>query len=540
MPDDILTYELRPHQTDAIQKLRESFISGKRRPILQAPTGMGKTLIAVDVIKSALSKSKRVLFVVDRVQLVDQTSEVFDRYGIDHGIIQADHWRRNSEPLQIASVQTLVRRRYKPISDLIIIDECHCVHKSMVELLELWVDVRVIGLSATPWTKGLGKIFDDLIVVETTGGLIDSGYLSDFDVYGSTLLDLKGIKTIAGDYNQKDLGKRVTEQKIVGDVVTTWLRRGNDSQTVCFCVNVAHSKAVVDEFMANGVTAAHIDSHTDHEERESVLSAHDAGEIKILSNVGITTKGWDSPNTICCILARPTKSLMLYVQMVGRVLRVSDCGSRAIILDHGRNVERHGFPTDQMPAFLCNGEKGENGGAEENEKKEKLPKPCESCSYMSIEFVCPSCGHTPKIIPGVVAEDGELKKLERVPMADKVRWYAMMKGWCRMHNKKEGFAYYSYNDKFGVYPTKTKQTHALNPDNEVSRFMKSRIIRAAKSNKKELVDINNPLHVIKTGYDYSVTTRSDGDKMIRCEKDGKYIGWAKQTKEIMLHVGAKL
>ena len=534
-----MTYTLRDHQSTAIQKLRESFSSGHRRPILQASTGFGKTLVAVDIIKSALDRGKKIIFCVDRIQLIDQTSEVFDYHNLDHGIIQSDHWRHNDLPLQLASVQTLTRRRNKPDVDLLIIDECHSVYKGMVKLMEKWSAVRAIGLSATPWTKGLGKIFDDLIVVESTDSLIKNGYLSDFVAYGSTLLDLGGLKTTAGDYNQKDLGERVNKQKIVGDVVTTWLKRGEDRKTVCFAVNVAHSKAIVDEFKANGVTAGHIDAHSTSDERDEVLSAHESGEVKVLCNVGITTKGWDSPDTTCLILARPTKSLMLYIQMVGRVLRVPSCGSNAVILDHGRNIERHGFPTDDMPQYLCNGDREEAEKRKQEEKKEKLPKPCEECSFMSTEFVCPSCGHKPSIAPGVVAEDGELKKLERVAPEEKAKWLGMLLGYSRSKGFNDGWASHQYREKFGVWPAKKIGVHAAKPDQDVLNYITYSNIKRAKSKTLKELNPHNPLHVQKEGFTYSLFVQSDGKLKIRCENRGNFHGWAKQTPELCKLVGIK-
>lgn len=527
-----MTYQLRPHQERAINLIRHSFTRGNRCPVLQASTGFGKTLIAVDIIKQALAKGKRVLFVVDRVQLIDQTSEVFDNHNLHHGVIQADHWRVNSEPLQLASVQTLTRRKHKPMVDLVIVDEAHCMYESLSKLItHTWNNLPFIGLSATPFTKGMGTVYDDLIVVETTQSLIDKGYLCDFIAYGSTQLDLSGIKTQAGDYNQKQLGERVNQGQIVGDVVSTWLKRGENRKTVCFAVNVAHSKSIVDEFLANGVSAAHIDAYTDSDDRDAILAKHDSGEIKILSNVGITTKGWDSPETSCLILARPTKSLMLYIQMVGRVLRTAEGKENAIILDHGRNIERLGFPTDDLPEYLCNGDMKERKKREAKEKEEKLPTPCPKCSYMSTAFVCPSCGHEPEIKPEVSVDDGELSKLEKTTSADKKQWYAMFLYHTRSKGFKDGAASYLYRDKFGVWPAWKRGIEPIPPSKEVSGFITHvNIKKRHKKKAKEFLEKPMP------GFIYSKQFRNDGELIIRCEKEGKFQGWARQTPEIMDHL----
>ena len=463
---------LRAYQDVAISDVREAMRAGFKRPLLQAPTGSGKTRMATEIIRSALDKGKRVLFVVDRILLIDQTAEAFHDAGFWFGVIQADHPQTcSAAPLQIGSVQTLTRRRF-PIVDLIIVDEAHCVYAGFVKQIEAWNKIPVIGLSATPWTKGLGNIYDKLIVAETTSNLIDEGYLCDFVAYGPAGPDLKGARTTAGDYNLKDLEERVNQPKIIGDVVETWLKRGDNRQTVCFAVNVAHSEAIVDEFMANGVTAAHIDAYTEPEERLRIMAAHDAGEIKIISNVGIATKGWDSPATTCLIYARPTKSMMLHIQILGRVLRKSPCGQDAIILDHGDNIKRLGFPTDQLPEYLCNGEKEEKDKAKEKEKKEKLPRPCERCTFLSTEFICPSCGHKPEKTPDVIAEAGDLKKLARnTPQSDKDQWYGMLVGYARKKGFKDGWASHKYKEKFGVWPAKKNGVAAIEPNAEVANFI---------------------------------------------------------------------
>jgi DNA repair protein RadD len=477
-----MTYQLRPHQEIAISKLRDSFRRGHRTPLLQAPTGFGKTLVAVDIIKSALAKGKRVIFIVDRIQLIDQTSEAMDYHGIPHGVIQGDHWRANNEPLQIASLQTFMRRRNKPDADLIIVDEAHGLYKSFVNFMTVtWNNLPYIGLSATPFTRGLGKIYDDLIVVETTGSLIEKGFLSDFEAFGAPI-DLKGVRTLAGDFNNADLEKKVNKKKLVGDVVSTWLRLGGNRQTVCFAVSVAHSESIVDEFIANGVCAAHIDAHTPSEERERILNAHAEGDIKILSNVGITTKGWDSPDTTCLIYARPTKSLMLHIQILGRVLRKSSCGTPALILDHGNNIVRLGFPTDQLPEFLCNGDKAEIDKKEKEikEQGEKLPTACEKCHHLSTEFICPKCGHKPLLAPNVETVDVKLERLKQVPPAEKARWFGELLGYARSKGMNDGWAAHKFNEKFGHFPVKKIGISAVSPSPEVLGYIKHLNIKWSK------------------------------------------------------------
>lgn len=486
--------KLRSYQEGALCKARQSMQQGHQRPLLMAPTGAGKTAIAIALIKLALAKGKRVLFTVDRLQLINQTSEVFYKAGLDHGIIQGFGWRENTRaPLQLASVQTLIRRDHHKLMDfdLIINDEAHVVYKGMTDRMNTkWKDTKVLGLSATPFTKGLGLIYDDLIVVETTENLINEGYLCDFDAWGASEIDLKGVRTLAGEYNQKQLGEKVNKTKIIGDIVKTWFDKGENRQTLCFAVNVAHSKAIVAEFIAKGVPAEHMDSHTDEDERELILKRYESGETKILSNCGITTKGFDSPNTSCLILGRPTKSLMLHIQMLGRVLRMGEDRSKAIILDHGGNIGRLGFPTDELPQYLCNGElevKTDSKDGEEKEEKETLPTNCEKCNHLSTEFVCPSCGHVPIRSPNIESTDEKLKKLKRkgqdMAVSDKHRWFGELLGHARSKGFQDGWASHKYKEKFGVFPHKKVGIVPIRPSEEILGFIKHLQIKNARRNR---------------------------------------------------------
>jgi DNA repair protein RadD len=474
---------LYPHQIEAVSRLGASLRSGKRRPVLMAPTGAGKTRIALEIIERARAKGKRVMFIADRITLIDQTSDVFDRFGIDHGVIQGDHWRYNpAKPVQVASAQTLSRRQNIPPADLVIVDECHDVHKGVVSLLDTWNRVPAIGLSATPFTRGLGKIYDDLVIVATTSELIRKGYLSDYIAYGPPPPDLSKVKTVAGDYNEADLAEKVNRKEIIGSVVDTWKRYGEDRQTVCFAVDVAHSKALEEAFRYQGVGAAHIDAYTSPQDRQAVMRAHNSGEVRIVVNVGILTKGWDSPATSCISLARPTKSLMLHIQMIGRVLRRHDDKDRAIILDHGGNIARLGAPDDDMPEFLDPGERIDRQAkkAEEKEREEKAPKPCPQCAHLFVGHKCPSCGFERKTPNRVAEKDGKLEKLEKATKGEKEQWFRELLGYSRKKGFSDGWASHKYRERFGVWPAKKSNLHPCEPGPEVRKYIQYLNIKWAK------------------------------------------------------------
>ena len=247
--------ELRPHQTKAIKMLRQSLGSGKRRPVLQAPTGFGKKLLGAAIIEGALAKNKRVIFTVPALSLVDQTVNAFWDDGIrDVGVIQAwnpmTDWSR---PVQVASVRTLQRRPI-PEADIVIIDECHHWFDFYEAWMSdpLWQDRPFIGLSATPWTRGLGKYFDDLIIAATTQDLISEGYLSPFRVFAPSHPDLTDVRTVRGDYHKGDLSGVMSDAPLVADVVDTWRRRAENRSTFCFAVDRAHAKHLQAKFTEAG------------------------------------------------------------------------------------------------------------------------------------------------------------------------------------------------------------------------------------------------------------------------------------------------
>jgi DNA repair protein RadD len=339
---------LRPHQVNLLAEIDAAIAAGCNRIVVQAPTGFGKTIVGAHRLRLLQDASKRAIFITPALSLIDQTVEKLYAEGVrDVGVIQANHRMTNyARPIQVASVQTLERREV-PDADEIIIDEVHRWFKFYPKLLSnpRFAGVPIIGLTATPWTKGLGKYFRKLIIGATTQGLINSGYLSPFRPFAPASPDLTGVRTLAGDYHEGDLGKAMNKVVLVADVVTTWLERAKDRPTLCFAVDRAHAKALQEKFINFGVCAEYIDCYTEAAERNAIARRFHAGEVKVICNVGCLTTGidWD---VRCIILARPTKSEMLFVQMVGRGLRTAPGKADCLILDHSDNHTRLGFVTD--------------------------------------------------------------------------------------------------------------------------------------------------------------------------------------------------
>lgn len=256
-------------------------------------------------------------------------------------------------------------------------------------------NAAIIGLSATPWTEGLGKYFSSLVVGATASELIELGYLVDTTVFAPFTPSLKGIKIVAGDYQQKQLADRVNTKVLIGRLVEHWFKYGESRQTIAFAVNVAHSKHIARVFSEAGVSAAHIDGYMNSAaaklERKETINRFKAGGIRMLSSVGVLSKGFDYPGAGCMIWARPTRSLMLAIQMLGRALRPFAGKTDAIIIDHAGNTVRHGFITDPLPYHLDDGTN--EGGVR------TLPNPpveCRSCGVLRTPGKpCKKCGYEP-------------------------------------------------------------------------------------------------------------------------------------------------
>src|SRR5579871_3762604 len=323
---------LRPHQERALGSLRASLAAGHRRPMLQAPTGFGKTLTAAHIIQRALDKGRRVAFTVPAVSLIDQTVAALEAEGIRCvGVMQGIHERTDGDqPVQVCSVQTVARRK-RPEVDLVLVDEAHQLHREIFRWMKDCPSIPFIGLSATPWTRGLGRYYDDLILASTTADLIRDGFLSRFKTFAPSEPDLAGVKTVAGEFHEGELADAMDKSSITGDIVETWLKLGEERQTFAFCVNRRHAQHVAERFVEMGVAADYMDGATSREDREAIFNRFRSGETRIICNVGVLTTGIDL-DVRCIVLARPTKSRILFVQTIGRGLRTAEGKDHLLIL----------------------------------------------------------------------------------------------------------------------------------------------------------------------------------------------------------------
>jgi superfamily II DNA or RNA helicase len=487
-----MTAALRSHQVCLLEALDATITGGCRRIVAQAPTGFGKTINAAHRLRRIQDAGKRAIFIVPVLSLIDQSIEKLAAEGVrDVGVIQANHLLTDyARPIQVASVQTLQRREV-PDADEIIIDEVHRWYQFYPQLLAdpRFADVPIIGLTATPWTRGLGKYFNKLIIGATTQELIDAGYLSPFRAFAPASPDLTGVRTVAGDYHEGDLGEAMNKTILIADVVTTWLERAEGRPTLCFAVDRAHAKNLQQKFLEEDIPAEYIDCYTEANERNAIARRFHAGEVQVVCNVGCLTTGidWD---VRCIILARPTKSEILFVQMIGRGLRTAEGKSDCLILDHSDNHTRLGFVTDIHHETL---DSGKERITARPDKPEALPKKCAKCSFLKPPktLKCPCCGFIPVPKPGAVHRDGELVELRsrsavKAPSVNEQRlFYTELKRIQETRGYKSGWTAHKFREKFGQFPPYDfNSLPACAPSASTLRWVQSRAIAWAKSARR--------------------------------------------------------
>jgi DNA repair protein RadD len=516
-----MAFALRPHQVQGISDLRDCMKTGLRRLILEIPTGGGKTEVAIDMIRSAVSKGGRVLFVVNRVQLLEQTVARFEAAGLSVGVYQAANTRETHRRVLVASIQTITsRKHFKDIPGdigLVVFDEAHAAgggksyHRLMFEVLRKTPRTAVIGLSATPWAKGMSKQYEELggplfqskVSPCSAQDLIDAGFLVDADIYAPYEPDMTGVQSKRDaatgelEYVEEQAAERMNQPKLVGDIVTTWLKLAGGKKTVVFASNIAHSQAIAESFNKCGISAKHLDYRMEGDEKRELLKAFDDGEFTVLCNPLLLREGWDCPSVEVLVMARPTRSMISYIQIVGRVLRTYPGKDRAIVLDHSGTCTRLGFPTDDRRDIPLNDGKPQSASAaEKSEREELLPKACPVCSFLKPagKPECPACGHTTRRPSTVEMEDGELSLLKKSArhaptdisrrFGSKQDVYSMLRCYAEDRGLKDGFIAHKYRSIFGVWP-KGLSPIQKQPSDMLCQWLLAERIRYSKAMQKQ-------------------------------------------------------
>jgi superfamily II DNA or RNA helicase len=403
--------ELRPYQNQLANDIRGAFGSGANRPLAVSPTGSGKTVLFSYITSQVLKRGSRVIIVAHRREILDQISATLKCVGVPHGFIQAGK-STSTQPAMVASIQTLARRLDTiPAPDLVIIDEAHhSVSKSYVQMFAAWPTAKFIGVTATPERldgKGLGVMFDRMVMGPSVQWLIDNGFLAQPVYYAPReVVDLSQVHTIAGDFDRSETEEIVDTPRITGDAVTHYVRFCNRQRAVAFCISVAHAQHVADTFNSCGIPSASIDGTLDPEVRKQRVDDLTAGKILVLTSCELISEGFDLPAVNAAILLRPTQSLSMHLQQVGRALRPYPGKANAIILDHVGNCLRHGLAEQERDWDLS--------GREKRLKKSSLveTKQCSKCFAIFAGTVCPQCGSQREIAAREIEEvDGELQRL---------------------------------------------------------------------------------------------------------------------------------
>lgn len=370
-----------PDQQEWIGGLRQAFAAGYHSPLGVLPTGGGKTVCFSWLTSKLVQNSKRVVLMVHRDELVEQISKTLDRFDVRHGLITAGSLYDRRLLAHVASVMTLVKRLDRTaIPDYVIIDEAHHgAAATWKKIIAYWrsknPNLRVIGVTATPELlsgEGLGGMFDEMVLGLTTRELIEMGRLSPYRLFAPhQAVDLSGVHMQAGDFNKKELGAALNKPSIVGSAVGEYSKLLNGAPAVAFCVSVEHAKAVAEQFQANGFRSMSIDGKMEKSLRREVVRDFGAGRINVLTSCDLISEGFDIPGMVGAILLRPTWSLAMYLQQVGRALRVCPGKESAVILDHVANSQRHGMPDDPRAWSLI--------GREEKRKKDSENVSCRQC-----------------------------------------------------------------------------------------------------------------------------------------------------------------
>lgn len=407
---------LRGYQDDTVRRLRAA-LRVTPKVLLQSPTGSGKSVMIAYMIARAAERGLSSWLVAHRRELIDQLSATLWEAGVQHGVI-ASRRTMTKDPVQVASVMTLVRRldRLAP-PDLLAVDEAH--HASATTYRKIIGHARdswVVGLTATPVRtdgRGLDDLFDDIVIGPDVRSLIDDGYLAPFRVVAPpSHVDLEGIRIRAGDYARGQLEKAVDQSVVVGDAVGHY-RKHVPAGAPClvYCVSRRHARHVEEAYRASGIDARYCAGDTPDSERRAIVEGFRAARPPVIVSVDLFGEGLDVPGLAAVQLLRPTQSLGLHLQQIGRALRPED-GKTALILDHVGNTWRHGLPDDEREWTL----EGTRGAAKQAEEQGPALRHCETCFaiFRSALHACPACGSevvaTQQRLPDEV--EGELEEVD--------------------------------------------------------------------------------------------------------------------------------
>jgi len=487
--------QLREHQSSVIEKLRQGFKDGHRCQLLYAPTGFGKTEVAIYLMKATADNWKKAAMVLDRIVLIDQTSLRLTKYRIDHGVLQANHWKKDkTKKIQICSSQTIERRNNLPDIDLMVVDECHITRQKISDIIQSNPKIKVIGLTATPFTKGLGNLYSNVVCASTTEFLVDNHWLTPLRVFIAKEIDMTGVKKMAGEWSPDEVTKR--GMQITGDIVAEWEKKtyevfGRPRKTIVFCAGVAHGQDLVEQFARKGYNFVSVSYKDNSEYKQEVIEDFSRPDTDIhgLIATDILTRGFDVPDVMIGVSARPfAKSLSSHIQQLGRVMRAYEGKEFALWLDHSGNYLRF---RDDWEDIYVNGVKSLDDSKEktkpEPSEKVKSESKCPKCSALWAKnaLSCVVCGYVreKKQIEQVEGELIELGFDARIPKEIKQDFYSELIYIAQRKNYNINWASNKYREKFGVWPRGLKDYPRI-PSETTERWVKHRNIAWSKRQNK--------------------------------------------------------
>lgn len=513
---------LRDYQVEQVGHVAEAMRQGYRRILVQGATGSGKSHVIATIVLAAFLAGLRVLILATRTRLVLQLHGKLNAFGVPHGVIAnpLPELRNYSALVQIASVDTLHRRAVVnehiplPSADVVIFDEAHLsTADTRIGILDSYPEAARIGFTATPARKSgrsLGAAFDVLILGRSIRELTAAGVLVPLRIFNSPVLSAKELRSVPkdneGDYQLQALGELLSRPKLIGDVLENWLRIAKGKRTLLFCVNKTHGVALLADFLRQGIRAEMLTDHDDEATREEVIGRLERGETDVLVNCFLLSYGTDIPAVECIVLARPTRSITMFLQLVGRGLRPSlETGKRdCILIDHGHCVENIGLPQSDFGWSLDDKRNASREAAQHAKAAAEAMRTCPECAaiWLTSELgnACPECGWKPlpgsKPITALEADLEEIADAVEVTPADRCveRFYREALGWnvkYKPHkwrdseNKVRGACWYATKEKFNFadsvgIPSRFWRLDSLPCSVDVAGWLKYRDIKWAR------------------------------------------------------------
>lgn len=489
-----MTIELRPYQEKLISEIRKSISNGHKRILVQAHVGAGKTIISAEIARLAKEKFKRSLFIAPRRQLVYQAADKFSKLGLSTGMIMAGEAGFNQPLVQVGSIDTLTARinrgvMFHPDAALVMADEAHAVYsKSRLDFLAHYP--IVLGITATPALangKGMGGFYTDIVTGPTMSDMVENGYLVPMRYYAADAPDLAKVKLDAdGDFQEKALAEASDKPELIGSIYKNYKRLAGDRSTLIFSVNRKHGIHIYNEFKRNGEPVEYIDANTPTEEREAMEKRVESGETKVVVNISVLAFGTDWPRISCVIIARVTRNIASWIQMIGRGSRLHPKKSDCIVIYHGHNFDELG-PIDAPIEWSLDDKSTIRERRQKAQKERKEPKDitCKACGHIfKSSRICPKCQC--EIIPkgeAIPFHQADLVEVTKPKPLEKSHFYAQLLGYCKEHGKGDNYALAMFKQKFGEWPYGKKSIQPVEPGPEVLGYIKSRQIAWAKGRR---------------------------------------------------------